>query len=240
MQDNPFLTPNESFQMFSLEHGLTLLFFTVFAVVLIRWAQAQSKTLQDRVGEWLAYGIAATLIIWIGLQFYTGDFVLQEDFPLHLCNLMALLIVFLARSKKYWLYEIFFFWAMVGTVQALITPALIDSFPHYHYFKFWIVHAGVVIYMWYVTLVQGMRPTLKSVFKSFLALQVYALFTFLVNQQISSNFFFLNGKPPHPSLLDKFGDWPMYILVIECALIPIFLIFYAPFVLADRFKQKNI
>lgn len=234
--DNSFLTPNLTFQHFSLEHGLTLLFWAVFGAALILWARRQPVEIQDKVGRQFTYFIAGSLVVWTGLKLFTGQFDITNDLPFHLCNLMGLLVVLLARSKKFWMYEVLFFWTMAGTVQALITPALKDSFPHYNYFKFWIVHAGVVVYILYATFVYGMRPTLKSVFKAYFALMVYAAVTFLINKLLDANYFFLNGKPPHPSALDVLGDWPVYIGVILVGLVPFFLLIYLPFAI---FKQRD-
>lgn len=133
------------------------------------------------------------------------------------------------------MYEILLFWVFAGTTQAMITPDLAHGFPHYNYLKYWIVHAGLVIFMMYATLVYQMRPSVKSIIKSFLALQVYFGLMLLVNAILDSNYFFISEKPPHGSLLDYLGEWPYYILVAELIVFPYFFLIYLPFYLTrDR------
>jgi len=74
-----------------------------------------------------------------------------------------------------------------------------------------------------------MRPTLKSVGKSFLGMQAYMLFMFVLNYFLGSNYFYTNRKPNVATLLDLFGDWPQYIFVVELLVVPYFLLIYMPF-----------
>ena len=90
--------------------------------------------------------------------------------------------------------------------------------------------------MLYATFVYKMRPTLKSVFKSFIALQVYIIFMFILNYILDSNYFYTNKKPNATTLLDVFGEWPQYIFVVELIVIPFFMLIYLPFYLT---RSKN-
>jgi len=236
---NPFIDINHDFQMFSFEHFAVLSFFALLGVSLIRIARRQSPEFQDQLGRGIAYVITGSIIIWTLIRLWIKEFEIIDDLPLQLCNFIALIIPIFAIKKSYWMYEILLFWIIAGTAQALITPDLFTAFPHYHFFKFWIVHAGLVLFMLYATFVYGMRPTLHSVFKSYLALQVYVVFTYLINLVLGSNYFYLNQKPPSASLLDLFGDWPMYIIVVEILLIPLFLLIYLPFYLANTFRKRE-
>jgi hypothetical integral membrane protein (TIGR02206 family) len=82
-----------------------------------------------------------------------------------------------------------------------------------------------------------MKPKLKSVFKSFVALQLYVALMMLVNNLLNANYFYLNEKPKSASLLDYFGEWPYYILVGQLIIIPLFLLIYIPFYLSGRLKK---
>ena len=79
-----------------------------------------------------------------------------------------------------------------------------------------------------------MKPKLKSVVKSILALQVYVVVMMMLNYILDANYFYLNEKPKSASLLDYFGEWPYYILVGQLIIIPLFLIIYLPFYLSER------
>ncbi|MEP1487085.1 MAG: hypothetical protein ABJK28_01500 [Algibacter sp.] len=83
-----------------------------------------------------------------------------------------------------------------------------------------------------------MRPKLKSVFKSFLALQFYLLMTVTINYVLNSNYFYLNEKPKSASILDCFGAWPYYIIVSQILVIPSFLLIYFLFALVRKGKMS--
>lgn len=60
-------------------------------------------------------------------------------------NLLGTIIAFSHLFEKKWLNGVLYFWILVGTFQALLTPDLKEGFPHFVYFRFWTVHAGLVI-----------------------------------------------------------------------------------------------
>ena len=239
MKNNAFVTPNNNFQLFSIEHGLVILFFIFLGFFLIRWSLKQTVERQDRVGFLITVILIATNVIWMVLQFFFEDFNYREDLPFHLCNVVGLLTIFLATTKRLWIYEVLLFWILSAVLLAAVTPGIVDSFPHYHFIKYWITHAGVIIYIFYATFVYQMRPTIKSVFKSFFAIQIYAVIIYIINLILGSNYFYLNGKPPVDTLLDAFGDWPNYLIAIEIMLIPLFLLIYLPFYLAKKMAKKK-
>ena len=85
-----------------------------------------------------------------------------------------------------------------------------------------------------MTIVEGFRPTWKSLRRVFLGTNVYVLFVFLVNLGIGSNYLMLNGKPATPSLLDLLPPWPYYILGMELIGLASCLLLYLPFMVVDR------
>jgi hypothetical integral membrane protein (TIGR02206 family) len=229
-----FFQDNFAFKMFGIQHGLTLVVFTFVGYILIKSAKRWPKKKQIRVGIAMAYFLSFTLITWTGLKIYVNGFNVKEDLPLHLCNIVSLLLPLFAIYRKQWVYEVLLFWILAGTSQAMITPDLVNGFPHYHFLKYWIVHAGLVIFIMYATFIYGMRPTVKSIFKSFLALQGYFLIMLLINYLLGSNYLFISHKPEQGSLLDYLGDWPYYILMAELIVFPYFFLIYLPFHLTRK------
>jgi hypothetical integral membrane protein (TIGR02206 family) len=132
------------------------------------------------------------------------------------------------------MYEILLFWIIAGTLQGVITPDISDGFPTFDFFRYWVVHLGLLMIIFYATIVFEMRPIFKSVIKSILALQLYVVLMVLINALLDSNYFYLNRKPQSASLLDYFGEWPYYIIVTQLILIPYFLIIYLPFYLSSK------
>ena len=228
-----FFGENADFVPFSGQHILISAIVIVFGTILIFWAKKQSEQIQFLTGNIIASSISLTVIFGSILNSYKPDFNYQEDLPLHLCSFLALVIPVLSYTRKYIYYEIFFFLILAGTLQSLITPSDYN-FLNFTFFRYWFVHSGLVLFMLYATFVYKMRPTIKSVFKSFNGMQFYVILMFLINYLLGSNYFYTNRKPEATTLLDVFGEWPQYIFVVELIVIPFFLLIYFPFYLTRK------
>ena len=228
-----FFGENADFVPFSGQHILISAIVIVFGTILIFWAKKQSEQIQFLTGNIIASSISLTVIFGSILNIYKLDFNYQEDLPLHLCSFLALVIPVLSFTRKYIYYEIFFFLILAGTLQSLITPSDYN-FLNFNFFRYWFVHSGLVLFMFYATFVYKMRPTIKSVFKSFIGMQFYMVLMFLINHLLGSNYFYTNRKPDATTLLDVFGEWPQYIFVVELIVIPFFLLIYFPFYLTRK------
>lgn len=234
MTDSIFLKDNHDFIMFGNQHLIALLFFIISGYVLIKWAAKQSKEKQHKIGNIFAFSLSITVIIWTFLKIYTRGFDIKEDLPLHLCNFVALLLPIFTLTKKKIYFDIFLFWILAGTTHAVITPDLRNGFPNFIFLKYWYVHAGLIIFVFYATLIYKYKPNLKSVMNSFFALQLYTLALFVINKTIKSNYFYTNSKPEGATALDYLGEWPYYIFIVELILIPYFLLIYFPFYLTRK------
>ncbi len=228
-----FFGENADFIPFSKQQILISAIVITLGTILIYWAKKQSEQIQILTGNVLASSISLTVIFGSILNIYKPDFNYQEDLPLHLCSFLALIIPVLSFTRKYIYYEILFFLILAGTLQSLITPSEYN-FLNFTFFRYWFVHSGLVIFMLYATFIYKMRPTLKSVFKSFIGMQVYMIIMFIINYMLGSNYFYTNRKPNATTLLDVFGEWPQYIFVVELIVIPFFLLIYLPFYLTRK------
>ena len=223
-----FLKENADFVPFTFQHVAVILFLIVFGIVLIKWAKKQSQKTQIFVGNIFTIAISLSVIIGVSLKIYTGNFDYQVDLPLHLCSFMALIIPIVSLTRKYLYYEVLFFLVLTGTFQSLVTPTEYN-FMNFPFFRYWLVHAGLVIFMLYATFIYKMRPTFKSVIRSFIGMQVYMVLMFIVNSILGSNYFYTNRKPEAATMLDLFGEWPYYVIAIKLIVIPYFLLIYLPF-----------
>lgn len=239
MYESIFLKDNPTFETFSLQHLYVVLFFVLGGYLLIAWAKKLPKKQQIKVGNIFGFSLSASVVIWTFLKIYTqGHFNIKEDLPLHLCNFMALLAPVLTLTRKKIYYELLLFWVFAGTSHAIITPDVSNAFPHFKFLKYWFVHAGLIVFVLFATHVYKLRPNIKSVFKSFVALQAYIVLMILLNSFIGANYFYTNHKPEVATALDYLGEWPYYILTVELIMIPYFLIIYLPFHLMQRQRAK--
>jgi hypothetical integral membrane protein (TIGR02206 family) len=224
----------------SFEHLIPIFFAFVFAFFFIRFSIKWSANKQQKALHFFAVFVSLTIIIFHAYYFSLGNYNFKTDLPLYLCSFIALLIPIFTFYKKHWMYEVLLFWIVAGTLQGVITPDIAEGFPTFDYFRYWIVHLGLLIIIFYATFVFGMRPTFKSIFKSVLALQVYVVMMVAINALLDANYFYLNEKPKSASVLDYFGDWPYYIIVTQLILVPYFLVIYLPFYIEKRRKKQSI
>ncbi len=219
----------------SFQHVFPILFGFIVTVVIIKYTNKMFSLLQKQKAiHCLGWLVSLTVIAFHVYRMVFGNYNFKTDLPLYLCSLIALLIPILTYYRKYWMFEILVFWIIGGTLQGVITPDITNGFPSFDYFRYWTVHLGLLSIIFYFIFVFKMRPTLRSVFKSFLALQVYVALMVGLNYLLDANYFYLNEKPKSASLLDYFGEWPYYIMVGQLIIIPLFLLIYLPFFLSNK------
>ena len=240
-----YLYKSSSFQTFGSSHLLGLM-VSVVLIVFVPWLSIRylSKKSQSRLGALIGYVVMLGYPAWVVLEIAAGSFDMTLHLPVHLCRVSNLLIPLVMVKRNYFMFEILFFWGLSGTLQGAITPDISADFPHFHYFRFWFAHNGLVLALIYAAVVYKMRPTVCSLWKSFIALNMFLLLATLVNIMLNSNYFWICGKPTTASgehvstILDFMGPWPWYILVAEFVALFHFFLAYAPFYFINK-KSKD-
>ncbi len=223
----------------SFQHLFPIVITLGFTIILIKYSERNFNALQKQKAiHCLGWFVSFTIIAFHAYRMCFDTYNFKTDLPLYLCSLMALLIPIFTYYRKYWMFEILVFWIIGGTLQGVITPDITDSFGSFDYFRYWIVHLGLLVIIFYFIFVFKMKPKLKSVFKAFLALQVYVVLMIVLNYLLDANYFYLNEKPTSASLLDYFGEWPYYIFVGQLIIIPLFLVIYLPFYIAEPNRKS--
>ena len=187
------------------------------------------------------------IILWLnegGIHLWLivhGMWNIQEHIPLHACSVLVWLAGFMLINKDERIYPFAYFVGIAGAVQALFTPDIgIYGFPHYRFFQTNISHGLLVTAAVYMTTVEGMRPTWKSLLRVVIATNIYMVIILGVNSLIGSNYLFVSRKPPEPSLLDVLPDWPIYLIYMEAIGAVCFLLLYLPFWINDLRVKKAI
>ena len=213
-----------------------------FAVPLVLAAAVRLSSnakLADIV-RWLFAGLLiATYILWYLLLAERGWLRLGNILPMHLCDWAAIAaIITLLRPNQY-TYEVAYFWALAGTLQATLTPELAYDFPDLRFVVFFAFHGGVIASVLYMTLGLGMRPVPASIRRVVGWTFVYAVAAGIVDWAFDLNFGYLRAKPYEPSLLDAMAPWPWYIGELALLAALSILIYYAPFFIADRLRGRK-
>ena len=186
------------------------------------------------VARAMAAIISVTVAIWSVYRLITGEFDWAEDLPLDLCNLIALLIVVLTWNPSLSRHELLYYLVLTGTLQATITPNLEETFPLYNFLKYWVVHAGLVVYMVYVSVVFGLFPRFRSILRAYIIVNIYAVVMLAFNLVAGTNYFYMMAKPPVPSLLDYIGPWPWYLLTGQVVALVLFWLSWLPMAILAR------
>ena len=203
------------FEPFSLAHWAAIAGTVALVALIIGFRSRLRGMAMDRIVRW---GMAAVLIAsevslytWYSVAHIWGLYAL----PFQLCTLMVWVsaAMLLTRSRK--LFEIAFFLGILGALQALLTPNLDQTFPHFRYFHFFIAHAAIIGASVYMAAVAGYRLTFRSLLRAFGWLNAFALAAGMVNLATGENFMFLARKPDTPSLLDLLAPWPWYLAELE-------------------------
>jgi hypothetical integral membrane protein (TIGR02206 family) len=217
-----------------------LLILALLNVLMVRW---QRRTSRQAVRRGFRYALAAFLIgqeivynVW---RLSIGTWSVGNSLPLHLCGAAIVLSAVMLVTDSYALYEITYFWGFAGAIQALLTPDSTYGFPHYRFFQVFTSHGAIVTASVYMTFVVGYRPTLRSLWKTFLITNIYTGVIALFNWAVGGNYLFICHKPETPSLMDYLGPWPWYVASMELVGIVFFLLFYAPFGVADRWRVSR-
>ena len=229
------------FQFLGIPHitaiTLTVIFPLAFAV-LVRKANSPKVTravcyllgtilLGNEVGHWC-------------YRLVRGEFRLfvEEYLPLHVCGLATFAIVFTLICRSQILYETAYFWGLVGTFNAILTPELEVGFPNYRFFQYFIGHGGIVIGVLFATLGLRMRPTFRSLFRSYLIINASTVVIAGVNLLLGANYMFI-CEPPDTKSPFFFAPWPWYIPILDSLALLLFFVVYSPFLLSDWIKRHR-
>lgn len=207
------------FEAFDSEH---LVLLAIFALGLAAFVALGRRHRGTPAEEPFRRGTAVVLaVVGLGMQAYQltpDDFDLGTSLPLQLCDVATVAAVVALWSRSWRAAGFVYYVGLTLTFQAVLTPSLAEAFPHPRYFGFWALHFLVVWTAAYLTWGLGIRPTWRSYRFTVAATLVWAVATFTFNVVVDTNYGYLNGKPASASLLDFFGPWPIYLVVVMAIL----------------------
>lgn len=234
--------PTSEFQFLGVPHVVALALTITLPIalsVLVR--KVDSSVLTNAV----CYLLAGILIIneiggWIYRAATVQSFsvFVQSYLPLHICGVALFVVVLALLRRNQTLYEIGYFWGIVGTLNAVLTPQLGVGFPHYRFFQYFIVHGGIVVSVLFATWGLRMRPTLKGLLRSFLLANFYMVVIAGVNLLLKSNYMFI-CEPPYTKSPFFFAPWPWYIPILDGVALILFFLVYSPFLIGDWLRSLS-
>lgn len=230
----------KSFQLFDLTHSITIgIIFLISALYVFIARHKQMRNWTKPMSWVLATVLLVNELIYIGGAISKGLWHYSWGIPLQLCDLAIFAVVFSLFIHRQFIWELAYFWGLGGTLQAVLTPELLVTFPEYIYIKFFLTHGCILVGVIYLSAGLGRPITFQSVKRVWLITNIYALFIGIVNWLAGTNYLYLCHKPSQASLIDHFGPWPFYLFGLEIALIFSLLVYYLPYYIAGRLYPNS-
>jgi hypothetical integral membrane protein (TIGR02206 family) len=160
------------------------------------------------------------LLIWVFsvlYEIYNDIWTIQDSLPLHVSWVSFLILILFLWKPKQWMFEWSIFIGIPSGFHAVITPELPMGDSNWLMFYYYFSHIFLLFIPLYLSRIRGYKVRKFAWLNSYFYVQILVLINLPLNFIIDSNYLFLREPPlaKNPFLI---GDWPWYILVIECAL----------------------
>lgn len=202
----------ERFRPFGVVHLATLAMVAAVALVAalaVRRGRAVARVVSASVAVMLPLSLVS--LMWLD----AGEGVSWRSYaPLQLCDVAVPIAVFALLRRDALAFELTLSWTVAGTLPALLTPDVAESFPHGRYLLYFAQHGGLVVAM-VVLIAIGMRPRPGTPFRALAWLNALALVVGTIDALTGANFMYLRAKPSAATPLDHLGPWPVYVLACE-------------------------
>lgn len=211
----------QEFVRFSFPHGAALIVLALFGTALILWL----RRINLKSRRWILGSLCALTFLFslITRLFYVGIDQYVDCLPLHFCSFIEIACI-LACIFNTQLYKgLVYYGGLAACLQGLLTPALTANFPHPVFFAFFLSHGCIVIAALAMPLCLEWRSQAWEILKIQGIGCLYLLSTLPLNFMCDTNYGFTRMLPVEGSILDYFGAWPYYLIIMQ---IPVFAILY--------------
>jgi hypothetical integral membrane protein (TIGR02206 family) len=195
----------------------------------------------EGVARAICWALAALLIgVWIAWYVYFtshGWLNANNQWPMNLCDWAAIAVIITLIRPNQATYELSYFWGLCGTMEALVTPDVNFDFPDGQFIVFFLGHALIIASVLFLTFGMCMRPHARSILRVMAWSLVYLAAAALIDWRLGTNYGFLRAKPHQETLMAVLGPWPRYIAELVPIGIASALLVYAPFFVADKFRE---
>ncbi len=225
---------------FGTLHTYTIFFSAVamFLACALPWLWASDKQ-RHIVGVCMAIFFVVH-DLWMRYMHWTlAEYTWVELLPFHLCGSGTYFLAAALILRNRFLYEIMYFWALAGALQAFITPTVQWPFPHPGFFAYFISHMGMLLPVFYMTANYAFRPTAVSILKASAFTGVYFAAIIFINLGLGTNFLFICAPAPGDNPFKFLGTWPWYVLNLIPLTFVLFCVAYSPWIVYDRLSRRE-
>ncbi len=227
------------FQLFGPAHLATLGLIILVNLGLLPLRHVRSNGVHRAVRLGLASIIMTASVGFAVWRLWAGGWDIRTDLPLHLCDVMAIVTVALLVTRHRRLYDFVYFLGIGGAAQALLTSNVgAYGYPHVYFVSSMAAHGAIVTTGLYLAVVEGYRPTWRTLWWVAGCGTVYAAAIFGLNLVLGSNYLFIGHKPEFRSIIDWLGPWPWYVPALIAIGVAVLHVLYLPFVWQDWRERR--
>ena len=236
----------QEFALFTLAHILPIVWMVAMILLMYRFREPIRKWKHE---GYLRYILAFGLIC-AEMSYYWRLVAIPalgpnpvEHLPIGVCTWALIFCSYMVIGKSQTLFDIAYFWLLSGSLFALLTPTVLTYCgpTRFRYYQFWLEHTLGYVAIFYMIFVQGMRPTFRSLIRSYSVLLAMAAFAAWVNSMIpGANYLYMARPESAPSVLDILP--PHYGLRVTIMIAVITLMFglaYLPWYRMDQKAKKS-
>lgn len=212
-----------------LAYGLSTLIAAMTVVALCVAARR-------RPGPWTGVAAKTLAVILVGEQVsWQIQFLIHDDWnrfnslPFDLCDFTCFVAAVACWTLLPLLVELTWFWALAGTLQAVITPDQYTPFPYLSFDNYVVEHLGIIVAALYLVVGLRIYPRPGAVTRVFLISLAYAALCAFLDAVTGGDYLYLRHPPPSSSLLNLLGPWPWYILSSAGVALALFVLLDLPF-----------
>ena len=203
----------DAFQTFGTAHLVMLAAFAagVPPAVWLGSSRRRDPSAARRASRAVAVALVAFMVPAQAIDLLPGQFDFDTSLPIQLCDLAWVAAVVALWTHHRYAVALTYFWGLVLTTQAMLTPALDSPFPEPKFLTFWGMHLIVVWAAIYLT--WGLRLTVRwrDYATTMATTAAWAVCVYAFDVATDTNYGFLVRKP-EASVLDYLGPWPWYVL----------------------------
>lgn len=196
-----------AFHPWGLSHQVALGAAALGMLTMVLMARTRWKGLAERV---LGSVLLAFFPVSLLVHHQCGSLTAQTALPIQYCDVAAIAGGLALWTQRAFWCEVVYFFGIAGTLQGLITPALIYEAPDPRYFLFFTLHGAVPITSFYVVTAMQQSPRAGAVVRVFAFSVAWYAVTAVVNAALGTNYAFQCAKPAHASLFDHLGPVPWH------------------------------
>jgi hypothetical integral membrane protein (TIGR02206 family) len=212
---------------FSILHFLIIAGGIILVLLTAKYAhEVRSEKQYRRDANIFLLLMAGIYLLLTITKLIQGEWTIQGNLPLHLCDISAWTLVYALNTKKQWAFEAGYFWGMAGALLAFAVPNI--QKVDWYMIPFFVWHALLAAAPIYYLIAKKTFPTQRGLWRSIGLTIIVGLIVKGINHWLGSNYMFVNEKIPAMDLLG-FPDYPTYIFLLIPIMIALFYIFWLPF-----------